>query len=83
MSEELEALIEVFINGRPVAVIAGSTAAAALIIARAWRKSVQGEARAPVCGMGICFECRARVNGEPQVRTCQVVCTPGMAIDTE
>ena len=74
---------DVFINGRPVSVSAGFTAAAALMIARAWRESVQGEARAPLCGMGICFECRARVDGEPHVKTCQILCMPGMAIDTE
>lgn len=79
MSERFEVLI----NGRPVSVFAGSTAAAALMIAGAWRKSVHGEVRAPVCGMGICFECRARVNGESHVKTCQILCTPGMTIDTE
>jgi sarcosine oxidase subunit alpha len=30
--------------------------------------------------MGICFECRALVDGEAHVRTCQVVCKPGMTI---
>ncbi len=74
---------DVVVNGRLVTVSAGCSAAAALVIAGAWRSSVQGEARAPVCGMGVCFECRARVNGEPHVRTCQVLCRPGMAIDSE
>jgi hypothetical protein len=74
---------EVRINARRVAVPYGCNAAAALIIAGAWRRSVQGEARAPVCGMGICFECCAKVNGAQHVRTCQVTCEPGMTIDTE
>ena len=76
---------EVTVNGRPVEVAPGTTAAAAVYHAgfAACRISVLGEPRAPVCGMGICFECRATVNGAPQVRTCQVLCEPGMAITTD
>src|SRR5215470_1169611 len=31
-----------------------------------WRTSVSGELRGPLCGMGICYECR----NESHVRTC-------------
>jgi sarcosine oxidase subunit alpha len=33
--------------------------------------------------MGICFECRATVDGAEHTRTCQVVCHAGMAIATD
>jgi sarcosine oxidase subunit alpha len=46
------------------------------------RVSVQGRPRGPLCGMGICMECRATVNGVPQRRTCQLVCAPEMEIVT-
>lgn len=36
------------------------------------RRSVSGEPRGPLCGMGICFECRATVSGVPHRRTCQI-----------
>lgn len=36
------------------------------------RLSVTGEPRGPLCGMGICFECRATIDGKPHVRTCQM-----------
>ena len=73
--------LTVYVNGRSVAVPAGSTAAVAVLLAGAsCRTSVSGEPRAPLCGMGTCFECRVEVNGEGQRRSCQVVCEPNMDI---
>src|SRR5437763_16300942 len=73
------------VNGRPLVLEPGATAAAALAIAKvpAARLSVAGQPRGPLCGMGICFECRATINGEVHRLTCQVVCADGMAIDIE
>jgi len=77
--------IEVVVNGRDVRVAAGTSAAAAVVLAgfAACRASVSGEPRAPLCGMGVCFECRATVDGVAQMRTCQVACRPGMVITTD
>jgi sarcosine oxidase subunit alpha len=47
------------------------------------RLSVSGERRAPLCGMGICFECRATVDGVPHQRTCLLMCREGMEILTD
>ena len=61
----------------------GTTVAAAMLQAfQPSRVSVRGEPRAALCGMGICFECRAVVNGVPHTRTCQMVCQPGMVVET-
>ena len=81
MAEE----IEIVVNGRPVRVAAGTSATAAILIAgfTATRTSVTGEPRGPLCGMGICFECRASIDGHAHVRTCQVICRPGMEISTD
>ena len=58
-----------------------------LAVARAgvttFRRSVTGEPRGPLCGMGICFECRVTVDGRPHVRSCQVLCRPGMEVRTD
>ena len=35
-----------------------------------FRKSVRGEPRGPLCGMGICFECRVDGAPDPHQRTC-------------
>lgn len=72
------------IDGREVRVKAGTTVAAAVLLNRpTFRRSVRGEPRGPVCGMGICFECRAVVNGRPQQRTCQLLCEAGMVVKTD
>ncbi len=47
-----------------------------------WRTSVSGQPRAPLCGMGVCFECRVRVNGIVQ-RACQLLVSDGMEIETD
>ena len=72
------------VNGASIAVSAGTTVAVAIMIAgRACRVSVSGDPRGPLCGMGICFECRAIVNGIPHSRSCQVLCEPGMEVRTD
>jgi D-hydroxyproline dehydrogenase subunit gamma len=61
----------------------GSTVAVAIAIAgQPCRTSVTGEPRGPLCGMGICFECRAVVDGIPHSRTCQILCEPDMDVST-
>jgi D-hydroxyproline dehydrogenase subunit gamma len=71
------------VNGSPVTVIAGATVAVAVAIAgQACRTSVSGEPRGPLCGMGICFECRVSINGTAHCRSCQIVCEPGMEVKT-
>ena len=71
------------VNGSPVTVIAGATVAVAVAIAgKACRTSVSGEPRGPLCGMGICFECRVSINGTAHCRSCQIVCEPGMEVKT-
>ena len=77
-------IVTLKINDAPVIVPAGSTVAAAVLEAgvTAFRRSVNGEARGPLCGMGICFECRVVINGEPHCRSCQTVCKDGMDVRT-
>ncbi len=75
--------IGILVNGRPLSVEAGCTVAAAISIAGSvCRTSVSGQPRGPLCAMGICFECRATVNGQTHARTCQIVCEPAMEIRT-
>ncbi len=76
--------ITVTINGTPVSVPPGATVAVAIVLAGATcRKSVSGEMRGPLCGMGICFECRVAVNGQSHRRSCQILCQSGMEVRTE
>lgn len=71
------------VNGATVSVPAGATVAVAVALAgAACRTSVTGEPRGPLCGMGICFECRVSINGELHCRSCQTVCAAGMDVRT-
>lgn len=45
-----------------------------------FRRSVRGEPRGPVCGMGTCFECRVTVDGVPAVRACLTPVHEGMRV---
>ncbi len=72
------------VNGRAVSVTSGATVAVAMMLAgQRCRTSVSGEPRSALCGMGICFECRAVVNGVPHSRGCQILCEPEMDIRTD
>ena len=71
------------IDGRPREVAEGTTVAAAILDAGAGsRISVRGEPRQPLCGMGVCYECRAEIDGRRHQRTCQIPCRAGMRVIT-
>ncbi len=73
------------IDGARVTVPRGTTVAAAILLAgpAALRTSVRGEPRGPLCGMGICFECRVTIGGRPHQRSCQILCEEGMDVRTD
>jgi sarcosine oxidase subunit alpha len=76
--------VTVMVDGAPREVTAGASVAAGLLqlgVSR-FRTSVSGEPRAPICGMGVCYECRVTIDGVPYQRACLVTCAAGMRIDT-
>jgi len=75
--------VTIHVNGLSVQVESESMVSAALLKAGVpCRRSVTGEPRTALCGMGICFECRATVNGTPHRRTCQLICREGMVVES-
>jgi predicted molibdopterin-dependent oxidoreductase YjgC len=74
--------VNLHIDGQPVAVPLGCTVAVALAISGngVARISVRGDARAPLCGMGVCQECRVIVDGQRQL-ACQTLCRDGMQVE--
>lgn len=76
--------ITLHIDARSVSVEAGVTVAAAIAIAggSATRLSVGGQPRAPLCGMGICQECRVTIDGRAHQLSCQTLCVDGMQVVT-
>jgi D-hydroxyproline dehydrogenase subunit gamma len=76
--------ITIRVNGVLVPMERGSVVSAALLkTGTPCRRSATGEPRTALCGMGICFECRATVNGIPHRRTCHLTCREGMVVETE
>ena len=75
---------ELTINGRRISVGQRTTVSAAILIAgqSAFRTSVSGEPRGPLCGMGICFECRVIIDGLAHARSCQILCADNMRVVT-
>jgi predicted molibdopterin-dependent oxidoreductase YjgC len=74
---------ELSIDGQTLRVADGTTVAAALMSAGDYcsRTSISGQRRAPLCGMGICQECRVSIDGLRRL-ACQTVCRDGMCVET-
>lgn len=77
--------VRLSVDGREVRVQAGTVVAAAIAIAgvSVTRHSIRGEPRAPLCGMGICFECRVTIDDQPHSISCQLLCREGMRVVTQ
>lgn len=76
--------VEIVVDGRPVAAEAGASVAAALLASgrRAWRTTPSGAPRGLFCGIGVCFDCTATVDGAASTRTCVTTVAPGMTVAT-
>ena len=78
--------ITVSVDGRALEVRAGTLVAAAVELClpgRGARVAPGGTRRQPLCGMGVCGECRVTVDGQAHRLGCQTVCAPGMEIRTD
>lgn len=78
-------MITLKINSRSITVEDGTTVAVAVISAGSghFRRSVSGEPRGPLCGMGVCFECRVTIDGVTLQRSCNVTAHNGMEVKTD
>jgi D-hydroxyproline dehydrogenase subunit gamma len=79
-----DAEVRISIDGQTLIVARGTSLAAALMgmDVAAFRRSLSGEPRAPLCGMGSCFECRVTVDGRTHVRACLEPVHEGMDVVT-
>lgn len=77
-------LVRLSVDGKALEIPAGASAAAAVFAAGSvrFRRSVSGEPRAPLCGMGICLECRLTIDGIAHRLSCLVPARDGMEIET-
>ena len=74
--------VKLSINGKAVEAPRGTTVAAAIMSSGigVLRRSVTGEPRGALCGMGACFECRVTIDDVPHRRSCQILCADGMKV---
>lgn len=82
-TDEGAASVTVVVEGREVSAWADETVASVLLrlYGTDYRtEGVAGEARAPYCMIGACFECMAEVDGVANRQACMVTVRQGMAI---
>jgi len=78
--------MRITVDGRTLDVPPGTLVAAAVEMAapgRGARVSPAGLRRQPLCGMGVCGECRVAIDGHAHRLGCQSLCMPGMEILTD
>ena len=73
------------LNGRPALAPAGTSVAAAALNNGLVRfcTSASGTPRAPLCGMGICYECRLTIDGRAHQRSCILNIAQGMVLQSD
>ncbi|HJR13265.1 MAG TPA: (2Fe-2S)-binding protein [Rhodanobacteraceae bacterium] len=80
----MNAIVRLRVNGAAVEVPDGANVAAAIAHVTQWfRRSRSGEPRAPLCGMGVCFECRVTIDGDAHVLACMTSAREGMQVRTD
>ena len=74
--------VTIRVDGRAVEAFAGETVAAALLAdgVIATRTTPRGAPRGVFCGMGVCFDCLAVIDGVPNTRTCMTYVRDGMDV---
>ncbi|MEO8333909.1 MAG: (2Fe-2S)-binding protein [bacterium] len=81
---EADRRVTIIVDGRTLGVPAGISVAAALLEngVTAFRRSITGAERGPLCGMGVCYECRVTIGGIAHRRACLVSVSNGLEITT-
>ena len=82
---ELPEEFDIEVDGEKMPARRGQTIAAAILASgrRTFRKTRHHAPRGPYCGIGLCYECRMRVAGVPNVRTCVTFAEPGCRVETQ
>jgi predicted molibdopterin-dependent oxidoreductase YjgC len=86
LNDQRQNLVSVIIDGRQVAVPSGQSVAAAVLahgLVPTRTTPELGFPRAPLCMMGVCFECLMVIDGQPNRQACQVAVTEGMRIERQ
>lgn len=83
LAEPVGEIVTVNVEGEDIQVPAGETVATAVLVSNLGytrTTAVSGARRAPLCMMGVCFECVMEIDGIPNRQACQVQVVDGMCI---
>ncbi|SIO10179.1 (2Fe-2S)-binding protein [Halodesulfovibrio marinisediminis] len=76
--------VTIFFEDEPLTVPADISVAAAVLgpghAGHTGKNPVKGDNRAPVCLMGVCFECMMEIDGVPNQQSCLVTVREGMKV---
>jgi D-hydroxyproline dehydrogenase subunit gamma len=84
--EAVRQTVTVLVEGVPVSLNAGESAAAAALLAGlafTRNSAIGGEPRVPYCMMGVCFECLMVIDGIASRQACLVPVQEGMRIERQ
>jgi len=72
------------VDGKEIIAYPGETLAGALTASgiKVLNYADDGSPRGIYCGIGQCFSCLVTVDGQPGIRACMTLATPGMRIQT-
>jgi len=78
-------MVRLRINNNDISAVEGQTVAAVLVASgiASFRRSVNGSPRGPLCGVGVCFECRLTIDGVAHQRSCNILVSEGMEVVTD
>lgn len=82
-SKATEATLRIEVDGRSLLVREGQSLAMALLEAGVHpfrRTAVSCTPRAPLCLMGVCFDCLVQVDGKSNVQSCMLKVRDGMRV---
>lgn len=78
--------VTLHVEGRAIRARDGDSVAIALLDAGvlAFRETpVSGQLRAPLCLMGVCFDCLVQIDGRPNVQACMETVRDGMQVELQ
>lgn len=85
-AEQDAARVTLTVDGTPISVLRGDTAAAALLLfghLAVRTMPTSGKQRGPYCMMGVCFDCLVTIDGRPNRQACMTPVVEGMDIRTD
>ncbi len=83
LAAELQPPVSFTVEGRTITCRAGQTLATALLgagVVPFRHTAVSSAPRAPLCLMGVCFDCLVEVDGAQNVQSCMVEVRQGMQV---